>query len=292
MCVGRRRRPRDTFRVVVDLASRGTIDLVVSTWANDLASLATELRHVDPTVETVVRPVADGMLVLCGPGRYVNAALGCGRATPLAADDWDAIVDGAATVGVPAAVEVGPTTHPATRSGAAERGFGPAHTRTAFCLPLGDASTEARAVQRDVRADGVELVRVDADRLGLWQAAAAAGFGHESGESRRVSDRWARAALAAGDVMLVAVDHGTPVASSILHVSGRVATLGGMSTTPAARRRGLQALMLHHRLDLAARAGCDLAVSTATNPDSARNLVRAGFREWFPIDTWERPADR
>jgi GNAT superfamily N-acetyltransferase len=58
-----------------------------------------------------------------------------------------------------------------------------------------------------------------------------------------------------------------------------VALLGGASTLPAFRGRGLQAALIEARLALAVAAGCDLAM-TLTLPGSVsqRNCERQGFR--------------
>lgn len=65
-----------------------------------------------------------------------------------------------------------------------------------------------------------------------------------------------------------------------LHASadGPIAVLGGASTLPAARGKGVQAVLLRQRLADASRAGCWLAAATAA-PASAslRNLERAGL---------------
>lgn len=75
------------------------------------------------------------------------------------------------------------------------------------------------------------------------------------------------------------VDRTTPVAAAAMTVHGDVAVVGGASTLPAHRGAGAQASLLRHRLAVAARMGCGLAVATA-EPDSvsAANLRGAGFR--------------
>lgn len=265
-----------------DALDDATIDRLVTTWANDHAALGRSLAEVAPSSPAATEPLADGWLVLCGPGMYVNAACGCGRAAPLTAEQWATIVDRACEVGVAPSIEMGPTTHAGTRDAAGARGFAPGGTRDAYVrrldVPFGDRAPDP----------GVEIDEIDDGGLAVWQQAAGEGFGHADPAARAVSDLWARAALRAGDRMFVALDRRDrqPLASAILHLTDGVATLGGMSTVPAARGRGIQMLMLRHRLGLARDAGAELAVSTAANPASARNLVRAGFERAFTIETW------
>ncbi len=83
----------------------------------------------------------------------------------------------------------------------------------------------------------------------------------------------------AGNVDIVASFDGAPAACGSLHAVDGVAWLGGAASVPEYRGRGGQAVLLAHRLDLAAASGCDLAAATAVPTGaSARNLLRAGFQ--------------
>jgi GNAT superfamily N-acetyltransferase len=66
-----------------------------------------------------------------------------------------------------------------------------------------------------------------------------------------------------------------------------VAILAGASTVPEFRCRGLQAALLHARLEHAARAGCDLAMMAALpGSGSQRNAERRGFRIAYTRTKW------
>ena len=68
-----------------------------------------------------------------------------------------------------------------------------------------------------------------------------------------------------------------------------VATLGGMSTIPAERGRGVQAALILHRLGLAKQAGCTIATSTTVvGGASERNVQRFGFEPNHVKQTWVR----
>ena len=76
-------------------------------------------------------------------------------------------------------------------------------------------------------------------------------------------------------------------------ISAGLADFGGMTTRPEFRRRGVQAACLAHRLSVARRAGCDLAVTSADpGGESARNIERAGFRGLYTSVGLERVLDR
>ena len=58
---------------------------------------------------------------------------------------------------------------------------------------------------------------------------------------------------------------------------------------PAERGRGVQRTLIHYRLRVAARRGCEIAVTSATpGGASERNLIRHGFEPWFTITTMQR----
>jgi GNAT superfamily N-acetyltransferase len=76
----------------------------------------------------------------------------------------------------------------------------------------------------------------------------------------------------------LAYEDATAVGAAAYTVHGEVAVLGGASTLPAFRGRGVQTGLLTHRLHAAAAEGCDLAVATAAPGSvSESNLERSGF---------------
>jgi GNAT superfamily N-acetyltransferase len=89
--------------------------------------------------------------------------------------------------------------------------------------------------------------------------------------------------------MVIAFDRAEdrPVGAASLTVRDGVATLGGMSTVPSDRGRGVQAALICYRLERAHQLGCVIASSTAaTGGDSERNLRRHGFQQRFVVATW------
>lgn len=88
---------------------------------------------------------------------------------------------------------------------------------------------------------------------------------------------------------LLAIDGGTPAGAAGITVHGEVAVLGGASTLPMRRGRGVQARLIDHRVRWAAEAGCALAVATVRPASvSESNLRRAGFRI-HRCATWAKP---
>ncbi len=96
-----------------------------------------------------------------------------------------------------------------------------------------------------------------------------------------------------GDGLVIASDagDGRSVGCASLTIHNGVATLGGMSTVPSERERGVQRAMILHRLRVARDRGCDVVTSSAApGGTSERNLIRHGFVPWFTVSTLARPA--
>lgn len=256
--------------------------------AQNALAFAVALSALDRSWGTESLAVAGGQLVLCGPGLYVNRAIAAGIGSPLRAADVGLIVDRSAAVGVPAAVEVTPATHPDSIVQLHEHVF--AHDAgddvTALVRPLDELPDRFRG------GDGIEIVSVGERPLAEWQDVSALGWGHTTESARRAADAFANAAhVVDGDGMVIAVDasDGRPLGCASMTLYEEVATLGGMSTIPAERGRGVQAALILHRLGRAKAAGCTIATSTTVvGGASERNVQRFGFRPLHIKQTWVR----
>ena len=234
-------------------------------------------------------PVAGGHLVLTGPGLYVNRVLAGGIERPPTPDELQLVIERSADVGVDASFDVSGLSHPDTARVLAEQGFESDAQVDAVALvqPL-----DERHLAAEVRFD-VEPVETESD-LDEWLEATAAGWGHVESDRRAASDRFSRAAhVAQAPGLLLARDpfHGAVVGVAMLSIIGDVAVLGGMSTLPRHRRRGVQSALIRARLSMAAAAGCSLAgTHAAPGGDSLRNLQRHGFVPSHENVTWTRPT--
>lgn len=256
----------------------------LATWADDAVAFADVLRRQDPSWGTETFPLAGGQAVLCGPGLYVNRALAAGHDRPLGADDLELLEARSAAVGVTAAVDVGPVTHPAGVEELSRRGYAAVDEVAVLVRELGDVDVLASS------PTGLRIDRADGDLLDVWQETSAIGWGHTTDVARRASDAFARAAAAIDGEHFELVRSGDrPVACASLTMRSGVATLGGMSTRPDHRRRGIQSALIVERLRAAAATGCDLAASTAApGGGSERNLLRHGFVRVCTVATWVR----
>jgi GNAT superfamily N-acetyltransferase len=265
-------------------------------WALDAVALAQVLIEQDPTWGTETLALAGGRLVLSGRGLYVNRALAVGIDPALRTADIDLIVARSGAAKVKPTVEVTPATHPDSVAALAGSGF--AHAVD------GDTSAHVRRLDRlddlddlDPRTapTGISVVPVAERSLDEWKETTALGWGHVTAEARRASDAFTEAArVVDGDGMVLAVDpsDGRPLGCASMTIRDEVATLGGMSTIPAERGRGVQAALILHRLELARAAGCTVAATTtAVGGASERNVQRYGFRTLHIKQTWTPTRD-
>ncbi len=247
------------------------------------------LASKDQTWRGDIQPIAGGWLVLAGPGMYVNQAMAAGVHDELTSGDVDVLVERSAAVGVVPTIEVTPATLEESMQTIERRRFehDPDSDNTCLTRPLSAPVIDA--------PDDLVIRAVESEAdLRIWQETSAAGWGHTSPGARRVSDAFVAAAQALdSEHMFVAFDSADnrPIGCASTTVRDGVAMLGGMSTIPAERRRGVQAALLRHRLDHARRLGCDLVVTTAaTGGASERNLLRHGFTPAFTIREFSVPA--
>lgn len=253
-------------------------------WAEDHAAFVRSLVHLDPTWGGETFPLAGGQVALSGRGLYVNVAQACGISPDLSMDDVDRLEARCAAVRVVPAIELTVASSAETRALVARRGYRLTRETTALAFDLAD-----RASGSDVRGFSMAPVEANEDLL-RWQRAAAVGWGHDTPSRRRASDAFAAAVFATtGQTLFLGLDaDGAVVGCASVQMRGDLATLGGMSTLPDHRRRGVQSALVQLRLDVAQNSGATLATST-TEPGSAseRNLLRLGFRRSHVKQTFE-----
>lgn len=253
------------------------IERVLGAWSDEAAEFASVLHEQDPSWRSEAFPLAGGHAVLWGAGLFVNRAMAAGVDASISDDEFELLESRSRAVGVEPAIEVSPATRPDARLAAERRGYVAAAALSALRCRLTDAHAST--------PDPSYAVVGATDQLAVWQEVAALGWGHEARAARRASDAFAAAAAVIdGDGFVLARDGDRPIGCASLNVTAGVATLRGMSTVPAERRRGVQAALIHHRLQLAHAAGCDVATTTVRpGGDSERNLRRHGFEPWFTI---------
>lgn len=241
--------------------------------ALNCAAIVAPLARLEPGLGSVFLPLADGHVVLLGPGMYVNRGIAMGLGIEVSSDDLATLETLSEQAGVTAEVEVSPWARSSLLETTAARGYQAAWFRSTLVYELED---DHLATSRSTI--GIDEVGDD-EALSLWQQTAADGFGYTTSAQRATSDMFAAASYATeGTHLYLARIDGRPVGVASLTVRDLVANLWGMTTLPSARRQGVQSELIRHRLAVAMNAGCDVAVSTADPGGvSERNLVRHGF---------------
>ena len=223
-----------------------------------------------------------GALIVLGPGRYLNRAVGIGAAAVSAeeADQLEAYFRGH---GSHPAIEVSSWASPSLIEVVAGRAYRPAWFRNIY----------ARLLVPATDGGGTEVVirQVDDELVGPWLDVLADGNGLSNPSDRSISDEYATAryAMPEGTNFLAFVD-GRPAGCGSLEIAAGVGWVGGAATIEAFRGRGVQTALLRHRLQLAAAHGCDIAAaSSLPTGTSARNLGRSGFSLAFTHVVMTRP---
>ncbi|MAT04271.1 MAG: hypothetical protein CL424_04410 [Acidimicrobiaceae bacterium] len=264
-----------------------TLRRIAATTASSLAAVAQELRRRHPASSAEAMTIAGGRLVLTGPGFYVNRLVGGGVERSLTPDDLATVIERSARVGVLPAVDVSDATHPRTTDVLGQVGFEPSASSTTIVRWTGERHRRP--------ADGIRVRVIDHRETELWKELAARGWGHATPAARRISDEFTDAVAALpGEHLLVTTStvDGRPLGCAGLTIHHGMAMLGGMSTLPDERGRGVQATLVAARIDLSLVAGCDLIVATAaTGSPSERNLVRLGFEPVSSLTTHELSGD-
>jgi GNAT superfamily N-acetyltransferase len=156
--------------------------------------------------------------------------------------------------------------------------------------PIEISNVLYRAVEKPVHEDpgNIKVRTIGSEEARLWTDINARGWTHEHPEFRDQI-------LQIGTVMsrrrkslcfLAEIDD-QPGAAGVLFMHDGIALLGGATTIPELRRRGLQAALLKERLRYAYENGCDLAVMVAeAGSNSQRNAERKGFRVAYTRTKW------
>ncbi len=219
-------------------------------------------------------PVAGGRAVFTGAGLFSNRALGMGIGCAVRERDLERVEAFYDECGLPPSVEIAATVERPFIDLLVRRGYRMVRFHNIFAQTL-PASTEPCIT------GGAEIREVtDPAASEAWSSVLLDGFGYTDDADRDRVSRWNEmlASLPRLSAFVASVE-GRPVGAASVLLVGDTAVLGGATTLPAFRRRGVQQALIRARLALAAHAGCSVAVVTADpGSTSGRNAERTGFR--------------
>lgn len=258
---------------------------------DDSMLLLAAFHETEPDGPAVGEEIDSGVVLLLGPGMFVNRAMAVGLAGPVDDELAHRVEQLSAEAGVPPAFELSPAIDDSLIDLLGRRGYRLTGFRTILLAGLGAVADVAApsSAGPDIDISPVE----DDCALAAWQANARTGFELTDAETQQVSDRFsaARYRTAGEHLFLVRID-GEVAGGGSLTIRDGLATLGGMATAPAFRRRGVQSALVAHRLRFATDHGCDLArVGADPGTSSERNLQRLGFTIAYSQVFMERAGD-
>jgi GNAT superfamily N-acetyltransferase len=213
----------------------------------------------------------------------LTQTFGLGLFAPATPDRLAAIEAFFAQRGAAAVHEVSPLAGVETAALLVDRGYRPIELSTVLVQDLEPGAAAPVSSALRVRT-------MEPDDHGDWAAWINTMVAGWSSELPDPTPLRAIAELAAGNRAMthfLVEQDAAPVATASLGIHDGVALLAGASTVPAARGRGIQALLLAARLAEASRRGCALAMMvTAPGTASQRNAERRGFRVAYTRTKW------
>lgn len=217
-----------------------------------------------------VLEIGSGAAIFTGRGLFSNRVFGVGLDGSLAEGDLDRFEAFYRRRGVPTEVEVVTLVDRSFLQQLAHRGYHLLRFHNIYAMVM----PRAAPLDREV-----EVLAVAPDSVEEWSQTLIDVFAPSDPAQAHAVAQWNRGLLdTEGIHPFIGRLDGSTVGSASVYLSGGCAVLGGAATLPAWRRRGIQTALIAARLDLARRAGCDLAVVTADPGSiSGRNAERAGF---------------
>jgi len=243
-----------------------------------MSDSATAAARRRPGTGCFATPIAGGFATFTAPGSPLNKLAGLGFAGPLDPIELDAVERAFAERGVPVQVEL---------SCLADPGIGALLTRRGYTLENFENVLGRRLPTDPPRAPGLVVSESPAEEGAAWLDLVITGFAspdlqgvpsHESFPREELERVMADMAEAEGFRRYLARRGGVAAGGASMRLFEGVAQLCGAATLPAHRRQGVQSTLLATRLEIASRAGCDVAVvTTQPGSKSQENVQKHGF---------------
>jgi len=254
--------------------------------AQAAAMCAEQMKLLEPGSAGVVEQIAGGYAVYCGPNSPVTQAVGIGLAGPVSAEEFDRLEEFYFSRQEPVRVETCPLADASVLEHYGQRGYRVTEYSNVLVRPVSETQASRPPAPVEVRRAGRE-------ELDLWTLTVAQGFSENFPVTEEILNVMKMFALGEDTECYLARIDGRVVGGATLALRGNIAGLFGASTLPEFRRRGVQSALLRRRLERAAEANCELAVSL-TQPGSAsqQNMTRNGFQTLYTRVKFEREFEK
>lgn len=221
------------------------------------------------------------------PGSPLNSATGIGMGAPVTPAEMDALEDFYHSRGAAVRLHVCPLADESLFHELARRAYALSFFFSALYLPI-----PVDFAPGPLPA-GLRITPAGADEADTWLNTVAVGFEAPDAPGPESLDILGPNFHAPESVPYFAWMDGQPAGGGGMYYHEGVVELGGASTVPSFRRRGIQRALIEARLAHARKLGCDLAlVLTEPGSDSQRNLQRAGFQLAYTKLLMEKEAAR
>ena len=220
-------------------------------------------------------PVGGGVATFTAPGSPLNKVAGAGFAGPLDPAELDAVERAFAERGVPVRFELSCLADPKLATLLTRRGYALVNFENVLGRRL--------PVEPQPRPHGIEIEESSEGERHAWLDLVVTGFAspdvqgvpsYESFPRDELEQVMEDMAAAEGFVRYLARRDGVPAGGASQRIFERVAQLCGAATLPEHRRHGVQSALLSARLEIASRAGCDIAVVTTQPGSKSQEIVQ------------------
>jgi len=250
----------------------------------EAAVCCAEALKSQDSAKAEIREVAGGFAVYCGANSPVTQAVGLGLNGPVTQDEFDRLEEFYFSRQEPVRVETCPIADRSLFGFYGERGYRVTEFSNVMARPV-----EAHEPWQSTR--GVEISQAGRDELKLWTLTVSQCFAENYPVTEELLNVMHIFAVSKNTECYLARMEGRVVGGATLSLRGKTAGFFGAGTLLEYRNRGVQTALLHTRLNRAAEAGCDLAVSLAMpGSHSQRNITRMGFQTLYTRVKFEREA--
>lgn len=235
---------------------------------------AAELQRLKPELNVACEQIAGSQVVFIATGSPVGRCVGLGLTGPVTSDDLDRIEDFYRSRGEAVQIDVCPAADATLHELLKLRPYRLEEFNNVL----------ARKLNPGERFDGdvttAEIRRVHGEEAADLSPVVARGFSEGADPDPAFVEIFRPLFIAKNSLAFAAIVDGKIVGGAggmVIHEVG-IATMFGSSTLPEYRGRGIQTAFLRARMQLAAEAGCEFAVTiTRSGTTSERNAERQGF---------------
>jgi len=264
--------------VDVDLARR--LELTQA-WRG--VNYARALHKLKPEIKVKVEPVGGGFMIFAGKDSPLNRAVGLGFQGPVPPPILDEVESFYQHRVSPIRVDLCPLAGLSLIELLSQRTYTIDEFKNILFISLDEDIPEPP------HDPDIVIRQADSGEADLWIRTTAQGFEESASPSPETLQILLPNFHSENSVCFFAIVGDEPVGGGGMYLYESAVELGGASTLPAFRRKGIQTALLVARLKEARRRGCRLAiVVTSPGSGSQRNIERVGFRLAYTKATVKR----